>query len=51
MNDNGSFGTYEKKKKNIVYVDTNSNNIKKEFSQTYLNDALDDEFLDNASSQ
>ena len=51
MNENGSFGTYEKQKKNMVYVDTNSNNIKKEFSQTYLNDALDDEFLDNASFQ
>lgn len=51
MNENGSFGTYERRKKNIVYIDTNSNNIKKEFTQTYLNDALDDEFLENASNQ
>ena len=51
MNEDGSFGTYERRKKNIVYIDTNSNNIKKEFTQAYLNDALDDEFLDNASSQ
>ena len=51
MNEDGSFGTYEKGKKNLVYIDTNSNNIKKEFNQSYLNDALDDEFLDNLSSQ
>ena len=51
MNEKGSFGTYEKQKKYMVYVDTNSNNIKKEFSQTYLNDPLDDEFLDNGSFQ
>ena len=37
-------------KKNIVFIDTNSNNIKKEFSQAYLNDPLDDEFLDKESS-
>ena len=49
INENGSFGTY-KMKKNIVFIDTNSNNIKKEFSQAYLNDPLDDEFLDKESS-
>lgn len=48
INDDGSFGNYEKGKK-TVYIDTNSNNIKKDFSQTYLNDALDDEFLDKDS--
>lgn len=50
INENGSFGTYEKMKKNTVFIDNNSNNIKKEFSQTYLNDPLDDEFLDKESS-
>ena len=48
--DKGSFGNY-KEKKNVVYIDTNSNNIKKEFNQDYLNDALDDDFLDKESSQ
>ena len=48
MNEDGSFG-YKKKKKNNVYIDTNSNNIKKDFSQTYLDDELDDEFLDKES--
>ena len=51
INENGSFGTYEKMKKNTVFVDTNSNNIKKEFSQAYLNDPLDDVFLDKESSK
>ena len=51
INENGSFGTYEKMKKNTVFIDTNSNNIKKEFNQAYLNDPLDDEFLDKESSQ
>lgn len=51
INENGSFGTYEKMKKNRVFIDTNSNNIKKDFSQAYLNDALDDEFLDKESYQ
>ena len=49
INEEGSFGN-NKGKKNVVYIDTNSNNIKKEFSQDYLNDALDDEFLDKESN-
>ena len=48
MNEDGSFG-YKKGKKNNVYIDTNSNNIKKDFSQAYLDDELDDEFLDKES--
>ena len=48
MNEDGSFG-YAKGKTHQVYIDTNSNNIKKEFSQTYLDDALDDEFLEKES--
>lgn len=51
INDKNFVGNYEKKKKNIVKIDTNSNNIKKEFNQSYLDDALDDEFLENSSSQ
>ena len=50
VKEEASFGNY-KGKKNVVNIDTNSNNIKKEFSQDYLNDALDDEFLDKESSQ
>ena len=51
INDKNFVGNNEKKKKNIVKIDTNSNNIKKEFNQSYLDDALDDEFLENTSSQ
>ena len=46
MNEDGSFGTYVRGKKNAVYIDTNSNNFKKDFNQEYLDDALDDEYLD-----
>lgn len=46
INEDGSFG--DKKGKIIpnVYIDTNSNNFKKDFSQNYLDDKLDDDFLD-----
>ena len=50
INEDGSFGKYNKRKKNIVYIDTNSNNFKKDFNQDYLDDALDDEFLDKETN-
>ena len=49
MNEDGSFG-YAKGKTSQQYVDTNSNHIKKEFGRAYLDDALDDEFLEKESS-
>jgi hypothetical protein len=50
INEDGSFGKYNKRKKNIVYIDNNSNNFKKDFNQDYLDDALDDEFLDKETN-
>ena len=41
-----SFGTSTKDRANLFVTDTTSNNIKKNFNQTFLNDALDDDFLD-----
>lgn len=41
-----SFGTSTKDRANLFISDTTSNNIKKNFNQTFLNDALDDDFLD-----
>jgi hypothetical protein len=51
INEDGSFGN--RKGKNIpnVYIDTNSNNFKKDFSQNYLDDKLDDDFLDQDTNQ
>ena len=46
MTDEISFGTSTKDKANLFNIDTTSNNIKKNFNQDFLNDALDDEFMD-----
>ena len=45
-NEVGSFGNHDKRKKNQIYIDTNSNNFKKDFNQDYLDDDLDDQYLD-----
>ena len=45
-NEIGSFGNHDKRKKNQIYIDTNSNNFKKDFNQDYLDDDLDDQYLD-----
>jgi len=50
INEDGSFGKYDKRKKNHIYIDTNSNNFKKDFNQDYLDDALDDEYLDKETN-
>lgn len=48
-----SFGTSTKDRANLFVADTmsNNNNIKKNFNQTFLNDALDDDFLDIDSNK
>jgi hypothetical protein len=47
VNEEISFGSSSKNKFTNSAFDTNSNNIKKNFNQNYLDDALDDEFIDN----
>ena len=47
MNEEISFGSSSKNKFTNSGFDTNSNNIKKNFNQNYLDDALDDDFIDN----
>ena len=48
MKDEISFGTSSKGKiNNINSNNISSNNIKKNFNQNFLDDALDDEFIDN----
>ena len=51
MNEQGSFGNSQNLKKSVFNFDKNSNNIKKDFSQNFLNDVLDDEYLDKESQQ
>ena len=50
-NEDGSFGNFKKDNKSSFIYDKNSNNIKKNFNYNYLNDPLDDEFLDKESFQ
>ena len=50
INNDGSFGHKKGRSKNKVSIDTNSNNFKKDFSQNYLDDELDEEFLDKESN-
>ena len=47
INEEISFGSSSKNKFTNSAFDTGSNNIKKNFNQNYLDDALDDEFIDN----
>ena len=47
MNEEISFGSSSKNKFTNFGFDTNSNNIKKNFNHNYLDDALDDDFIDN----
>ena len=47
VNEEISFGSSSKNKFTNSGFDTNSNNIKKNFNQNYLDDALDDDFIDN----
>ena len=46
MTDEISFGTSTKDNLKLFNVETTSNNIKKNFNQNFLNDPLDDEFMD-----
>ena len=46
VNEVSSFGNHDKKKKNQIYIYINSNNFKKDFNQDYLDDDLDDQYLD-----
>ena len=51
INNDGSFGHKKGRSKNKVFIDTNSNNFKKDFSRNYLDDELDEDFLDKESNQ
>ena len=46
MTEEISFGTSTKDKMNLFNIETTSNNIKKNFNQNFLDDALDEENLD-----
>ena len=50
INNDRSFGHKKGSSKNKVSIDTNSNNFKKDFSRNYLDDDLDEEFLDKESN-
>ena len=49
MSEEISFGTSTKDKIYLFNAETTSNNFKKNFNQTFLNDALDDQTLDMES--